>query len=254
MKLLRSLLRTLSAFILGVAIASGVSPAVADITYQVATYLATNTYLLGDTAEVRFPRVLNFYSQTADGSDNSTLNFAGGGNVASAGRGAGIIMRGNEAANGALTLYSGSNAGNILLAPGLTTMATVSSGGLALATNGQLDLSTSGTTFRQTVATGLTATGSAIGDSLALASIFNRLTTVAAGTGASLLGSTGVYHCAQNLGANNLKLYPSSASGQINGALAGTPITLASATRDIACCVLIASNTYMCSVSPGPIT
>lgn len=146
----------------------------------------------------------------------------------------------NESGNGAISLVEGSNSGGIALTAASVTL------------SGQLNMSAASTTIRQTVATGLTATGTVLADSLALTSIFNRLTTVAAGTGANLLGSTGVFHCVQNLGANNLKLYPNGASGQINGAAAGTPITLASATRDIACCVLIASNTYMCSVSPGP--
>lgn len=248
----RAFFRYLSAFILGLAFACSVDSAVADLTRQVANYLATNTYLVGDSAGIRFPKDMYFYSQTSDGADTGTFNFAGGGNTASAGRGSGIIMRGNEAVSGALTLFSGSNGGNILLAPGLTTVGTVSSSGLALASGTQLDLSAATATLRLTVATGLTATGTALGDSLSLTSMFNRLTTVAVNTGANLHNSTGVLQCVQNLGANNLKLYPNGASGQINGAGAGNPITVASATRDIACCILLASNTYMCSVSPGP--
>lgn len=237
---LRTLFEYLSAFILGVAIACSVNPAVADITQQVARYMADTVTFRADTSTLTFPRVLAVKALTADGSDNGNITITGGGNTGSTGRGAYIAINGNESGNGAISLVEGSNSGGIALTAASVTL------------SGQLNMSAASTTIRQTVATGLTATGTVLADSLALTSIFNRLTTVAAGTGANLLGSTGVFHCVQNLGANNLKLYPNGASGQINGAAAGTPITLASATRDIACCVLIASNTYMCSVSPGP--
>ena len=249
--MIKSLLRTASAFVLGVAIACGVSPAVADITYQVATYLSSTTYGLGDSFNLRFPRLLNIYPQTADGTDNGATLISGGGATGSAGRGAEIYVGGNEYSNGIIRLNEGSNLGGIHLQSGYADILLATSGSVSLGTNVQLNLSASNT-LRQTVATGLTATGTVLGDSLALTSAFNRLTTVAAGTGANLPSSTGVNTCVQNLGANNLKLYPNGASGQINGAAAGNPITVASATRDIACCVLIASNTYMCSVSPGP--
>lgn len=210
--------------------------------------------LANDSSNIRPARLLNIYPQTADGTDNGAILLTGGGSTGSAGRGAEIYVGGNEYSNGIIRLNEGSNLGGIHLQSGYADVLVATSGSVTLGTNVQLNLSASGNTLRQTVATGLTATGTVLGDSLALTSIFNRLTTVAAGTGANLFNSTGVLQCVQNLGANDLKLYPNSASGQINGAAAGTPITVASATRDVACCVVIASNTIMCSVSPGPVT
>jgi hypothetical protein len=67
------------------------------------------------------------------------------------------------------------------------------------------------------VATGLTATGSAITDALDLAAEFNLVATTAASTGVQLpdwpIGSV-IY--VRNDGANSLNVFPHSATGTIN--------------------------------------
>jgi len=139
MSFFRSLLHTLTAFVLGVSLACGISPAVADIVQNTIYNLGSTVVIASDgssTSYFRWAKDIWFYAQTADGADNGTINITGGGGVASAGRGGGIIIRGNEASNGALTLYSGANGGNIIFAPSLTNVATVTSAGIIPSTDG----------------------------------------------------------------------------------------------------------------------
>lgn len=121
MKTLKGLIRYLSATILGIALACAVSPAAADITYQVATYLADTTYFRADTSTLTFPRVLALKAQTADGSDNGNLCFSGGGNTGSQGRGSYVCSNGNESSNGAVQIAEGSNGGGVAITAGATT-------------------------------------------------------------------------------------------------------------------------------------
>jgi len=134
----RSLLRTFSAFILGIAIACGVSPAVADIVQNTIYNLGSTVVIASDgssTSYFRWGKDIWAYAQTADGSDNGTINIAGGGAVASQGRGAYIIVRGNEASNGVITIAEGSNGGGINVTGSVapSANATYNVGGSALA-------------------------------------------------------------------------------------------------------------------------
>lgn len=116
MRLLKSVTYHLTSFILGVAIACGVSPAVADIVQNTIYNLGSTVVIASDgssTSYFRWAKDIWAYAQTADGADNGTINIAGGGGVASQGRGGYIIVRGNEASNGAITIAQGSNGGGI---------------------------------------------------------------------------------------------------------------------------------------------
>jgi len=102
---------------------------------------------------------------------------------------------------------------------------------------------------------GVTAAGSAIGDATLLTNALNRVTTVGSGEGVKLPAvSNGTLIVVQNLGANDLELYPNGASGVLNGASAGGAITLAAATDDIAYCRLHNSDVWSCGVMAGPAT
>ena len=58
----------------------------------------------------------------------------------------------------------------------------------------------------------------------------------------------------QNLGANNLEVYPPNGSGTINGAAAGGAITLAAATDDVGRFIKTGTNSWIATVSAGPAT
>jgi hypothetical protein len=81
----------------------------------------------------------------------------------------------------------------------------------------------------------LTATGSAIGDALALAAFVNVVGTTAASTGVKLPDAPiGSIVFVQNNGANALNLFPVDATGTINGGTAGAAVTIAAAAGNIA--------------------
>jgi len=105
-------------------------------------------------------------------------------------------------------------------------------------------------------ATGLTAAGTTIADALALTAAFNQVGTVASGTGVKLPAAApvGAEVIVQNLGANNLEVYPPDTSGVINGASAGGAITLAAATDDVGRFVRTATNNWIATVAAGPAT
>lgn len=83
-------------------------------------------------------------------------------------------------------------------------------------------------TMLRSVATALTATGTTRADAFQLASYWNDVTTVAAGTGVKLTTrSLGVYSTViRNGGANALLVYPFDAAGQIDGLGLGNPYSL----------------------------
>lgn len=114
-----------------------------------------------------------------------------------------------------------------------------------LTVNGDVTVG-AGFSLAQSVAATVTAAGTTITDAFQLAAVYNRVTTAAASTGVKLwtpaIGST---IWVQNLGANDVKVYPPTASGNINGIGAGTAITLAAATDGIAAFTLIAENVWM---------
>jgi len=77
----------------------------------------------------------------------------------------------------------------------------------------------------------LTATGTVIGDALSLPSIFNIITTAAAGTGVKLPSNLPIGQTISviNSGAQTVNVFPHSASGTINSGSAGAAITVANA-------------------------
>lgn len=81
------------------------------------------------------------------------------------------------------------------------------------------------------IATGLTATGSALSDAYQITTLNAVFSTVALSTGAKLpsywpIGQVGFV---QNDGANPLTLYPPTSTGTINGGSAGAGVTIAAA-------------------------
>ena len=99
----------------------------------------------------------------------------------------------------------------------------------------------------KSVATGLTATGSAITDAYDLTALVSVFGTVAAGTGAQLPDvDIGVEVIVQNNGANALNLYPHSSSGTLNGGLAGAAVTIAAAAGNRA--IRVSSTDWLVSV------
>lgn len=78
-----------------------------------------------------------------------------------------------------------------------------------------------------TIGLSLTATGTVQGDAFLLASLWNRLTTVAAGTGVIVTNATiGLDMVVVNAGANTLNVYPP-VGGQINALAVNAPYVLA---------------------------
>ena len=89
---------------------------------------------------------------------------------------------------------------------------------------------TIGSATQKSVSTGLTATGTVIGDALQLVSLVNVVSTAAASTGVKLPDvDIGVDVIVQNNGANALNLFPPSATGTLNGGSAGAAVTIAAA-------------------------
>lgn len=80
----------------------------------------------------------------------------------------------------------------------------------------------------QSVATGVSAAGTVIGDATALTAQHNVVGTVASGAGAQLASGTpvGGSQVVQNRGANALLVYPHSASGTHNGGSAGAAVSV----------------------------
>jgi hypothetical protein len=77
----------------------------------------------------------------------------------------------------------------------------------------------------------VTAAGTTIADATQLVAKYNNVTTAAANTGVKLLlGRVGGTQTVRNAGANDLKVYPPTASEGINAEALGAAITLAAAT------------------------
>jgi hypothetical protein len=76
---------------------------------------------------------------------------------------------------------------------------------------------------------GLVATGTVIGDALALTGAINIVATTAANTGVLLpnLKGPGAVIVVVNNGASTLKVYPPSATGAINAGSAGAAVSIA---------------------------
>lgn len=105
------------------------------------------------------------------------------------------------------------------------------------------------------VAATVSAAGSDITDATALTAAYNAITTVAASSGVKLpVAAIGATVVVQNLGANDLEVYPPTALGTLNAASAGDPITLAAATDDILTARKISATAWICGVQAGPAT
>lgn len=103
------------------------------------------------------------------------------------------------------------------------------------------------------VSAAVTAAGTTITDATLLTAAANNVSTVAASTGVKLnsdtpLGRTVVI---RNGGASDLKLYPHSATGQINGTTAGAAVTLTTLNKQIATCTRVSSTLWLCTVATG---
>lgn len=211
-------------------------------------------------------------TDTSDAADNKTLYINGGGKETSSpnNRGANITLYGNEVAStgGQLLLNSGAvSSGGIIFSLGNTSSSyflksgsnvlwsmAASSGTLTQnATNGgSITLSKANTSVNQPASDALSAAGTTINDATQLDKVYNNVTTAGASSGVKLWNpSVGGVIWVRNGGANDLKLYPADANGNINAKGAGTALTLTTAAKQVAACAYVAANTWMCSVGTG---
>lgn len=101
------------------------------------------------------------------------------------------------------------------------------------------------TATTRTTAEGLVAAGTLIGDGTALTSFVNVVATTASGTGVVLPDApVGVTIRIQNNGANTLNVWPPNGSGTLNGASAGTAITVATTVG--VDCTRMSSTNWLC--------
>lgn len=106
---------------------------------------------------------------------------------------------------------------------------------------------------QEPVAATVSAAGTALADSTLLTGMINNVTTVGASSGVRLNSNTplGITVVVRNAGASDLKLYPTSATDQINGTTAGAAITLTTLNKQIATCSRVSSTLWICSVATG---
>lgn len=99
----------------------------------------------------------------------------------------------------------------------------------------------------------VTAAGTTIADATLLTGLVNNVSTAAASTGVKLNALTpiGMTVTVRNGGANDLKLYPTSATDQINGTTVGAAITLTTLNKQIATCSRVSSTLWLCTVATG---
>lgn len=135
-----------------------------------------------------------------------------------------IELRPGNGSGGATYIYDplGNQAFAVSAGANFYSLSTVTGGGNFIFSNDN-------TGVAECFASGLTSTGTVLADALQLTKTFSVINTVAAGTGVKLLNCTnGITQRVLNRGANDLKVYPDSASGQINGASLGAAATIAS--------------------------
>lgn len=106
---------------------------------------------------------------------------------------------------------------------------------------------------QEPVAATVSAAGTVLADSTLLSGMVNNVTTVGAGSGVRLNSNTplGITVVVRNAGASDLKLYPTSATDQINGTTVGAAITLTTLNKQIATCSRVSSTLWICSVATG---
>lgn len=213
----------------------------------------------------------NIRQDTVDGSDTKQLRITGGGAIG-ASRGGYIVLAGNESGNsGAVQLFGGdvaganvdiytSASGNNIRFYGNNLLGWSMTGAARDFTQdgtngGNIVLSRGNTSVVQRVATAVTAAGTNSATATVLDSIYNAVTTVAAGTGVRLTnvanGGSPVY--VQNLGANDLEVYPPT-GGAINAAATDAGITLTAASDQIGVFVRYNTNSWMGFVVNAPST
>lgn len=103
------------------------------------------------------------------------------------------------------------------------------------------------------VSAAVTAAGTTLADATLLTGLVNNVSTAAASSGVRLNSNTPVGNTVvvRNGGANDLKLYPTSATDQINGTTAGAAITLTTLNKQIATCSRVSSTLWICTVATG---
>lgn len=103
------------------------------------------------------------------------------------------------------------------------------------------------------VSAAVTAAGTTLANATLLTGLVNNVSTAAASSGVRLNSNTPVGNTVvvRNGGANDLKLYPTSATDQINGNTAGAAITLTTLNKQIATCSRVSSTLWICTVATG---
>lgn len=250
MKALKSILRTATAFILGVSLACGISPAVADITYQAASFLSSRVDALGTA--------INFYvsgTGIASIEAGGILPFTDGNNSIS---NLGASNRGYKN----IYLSDGTNRSSLIQSNGLyiagpsgqsiifrnasTDVWSISSAGVLTSVTGNggdLIFANTGTGVQYPITTSISAAGTTQSDATALSNTINHVGTVTAGTGVKLDAATqGKFRVIANFGANTLNLYPASGDALNNNA-ADAALTIAS--KKVAWCYALNTTDWI---------
>lgn len=201
---------------------------------------------LGDSSLAFTGDPYQILANTEDGADTKGVCIGGGGTTAQS-RGASFCAYGNEETStaGDINIKPGSTGTTTIYGPAGVAVFEVNSSGINVAT---------GTSVMQAAVGALTAAGTTITDALQLSRVYNQVGTVASGTGVKLWDQSGTPIIVQNLGANDLELYPPDADDVLNAASAGASLTLAAATDQIASCTKVTTTNWVCLIGAGPAT
>lgn len=102
----------------------------------------------------------------------------------------------------------------------------------------------------------VTAAGTNLATAAQLRARFNLVTTAASGTGVKLPQTVAIGESVvvQNLGANDIEVFPPTTTGIFNSASAGGGLTLAAATDQILVAIKVSATQWIGLVGAGPAT
>lgn len=160
-----------------------------------------------------------------------------------------------ECTTGALTIGTVAAASTVFKTTDLARWSLDSAGSLYQngSNGGSLALSRANTSILVPASGSIAAAGSALADATQLVNVINGVATVGAGQGVKLWQcvGNGCFIFVKNSGASDLKVYPATASGTINGGAAGAPITLSTATKDGAIFMYVGVDTWIAIEAAG---